>query len=190
MSETFTEPQVRASTRPVPHVRSTTQRAKVIRRVRRAVLALVIALLMPVLWSYGHSLAKPGSDSLGIRTTEWVKDHGGRGVVAWAEHFWYTHHGPKKGGLPSAADLPTVGPSAAPPVTLQPYDVPAPPRLLVSQPLEGEGVWQPGPRGAGGAPFVYTTFVQPSSTYSSLITGLAWLDTKRIRLELYSGTEQ
>ncbi|MHB8467330.1 MAG: phosphodiester glycosidase family protein [Acidimicrobiales bacterium] len=46
------------------------------------------------------------------------------------------------------------------------------------------------PRAARPAPLVYTTFVQPSAEYSSLVTGLAWLDPKRVRLELYSGTEQ
>jgi uncharacterized protein YigE (DUF2233 family) len=119
-----------------------------------------------------------------------VKDHGGRGLVAWAERTWYTHHAPKKGGEPNAKDLPaftTPGPTAAP---IQAFDTPRAPKLLVSQPLEGEGVWQAGPRAAGGGPLVYTTFIQPSAEYSSLVTGLAWLDPKRVRFELYSGTEE
>ena len=192
MSDTFTDPQIRASGPPAPPPEDEPppRRRVIFRWVRRTVLTVLVVVLMPLLWSYGHALARPGTDSLGIRSTEWVKDHGGRGLVAWAERTWYQRHAPKKGGVPLAKNLPTVAPSVAPPTTLQPYDVPVPPRPIVAQHLDGEGVWQPGPRSAGGAPLVYTTFIQPSAEYSSLVTGLAWMDPKRVRFELYSGSEE
>ncbi len=135
-------------------------------RARHIALALVVVLLAPVAWSYGHAVGAPGQDSLGIRSTEWLKDHGGRSFVAWAERTWYEHHAPKKGGEPSAKDIPIVAPPQ-PTTTLVPFDSPAPPHLIVNPALPGEGVWQPGPRSAQGAPFVYTTFMQPSTEYSS-----------------------
>lgn len=155
-------------------------------------MAVVVLLLTPVAWSYGHALTRPGTDALGIRTTEWVKDHGGNGVVLWAERSWYAHHAPKRGGAPLAKDIPlvTTVPPTAPPTTVKAYDTPAHPRLLVTQPIDGEGVWQAGPRSAGGAPLVYTTFMRPNNENTSLVTGLAWMDPKRLRFELYSGSEQ
>jgi hypothetical protein len=192
MTETLTaesaEPEL--PVQPRPQRASVTRRQIILRRIRRGVLLGIVCLLAPVAWSYGHALAAPGSDSLGIRSTEWLKDHGGRGIVAWAERVWYQHHAPKKGGVPNAKDIPAVSNTPQTASTLQPYDLPAAPHLIVSQPLPGEGAWQAGPRSQGGAPLVYTTFIQPSSEYSSLITGLAWMDPKRLRFELYSGTQQ
>jgi len=160
--------------------------------VRRTLLAVVVVLLLPVAWSFGHALTRPGSDKLSIRATEWLKDHHGTGVVLWAERTWYQHHAPAKFAAPKAKDIPvvTTSPATAPPTTLEAYDKPVPPHLLVSQPLDGEGVWQPGPRSAGGEPLVYTTFLRPSDEYGGLIIGLAWLDPSRVRFDLYSGLEQ
>ena len=180
---------IRVDERPARVRPPITRRRRVIRRIRRGVLAVIVLVLIPVFWSYGHALTRPGSDSLGIRSTEWIKDNGGRGLVAWAEKTWYQHHAPKKGGQPLAKDIPAVT-APAHTGTTSLADVPAPPHLLVSQPLDGEGVWQPGPRSASGAPLVYTTFIQPSAEYSSLITGLAWLDPKRVRFQLFAGSEQ
>lgn len=149
-------------------------------------------VLVPVAWSFGHALARPGTDKLSIRATEWVKDHGGNGVVLWTERTWYNHHAPKRHGTLALKDIPQVSttlPSVSPPTTIKHYDVPTPPQLLVDTPVEGEGTWQAGPRTAGGAPLVYTTFMRPSGDYTSLVTGLAWLDPKRLRFDLYSGSE-
>jgi hypothetical protein len=155
-------------------------------------LAFALALV-PVAWSYGHALTRPTNQSVGIRTTEWLRDHGGRGLVVWAETTWYNHHQPKKGGLPPPSALPqvTTAPSTTPPTTQAPVDVPVPVQLLASPALPGEGQWQPtGRTGADGLPLLYTTFVRPDPIHTSLVTGLAWLDPKRVRLDLYSGYDQ
>jgi hypothetical protein len=154
-----------------------------------ALLAVALALV-PVAWSYGHALTRPSGESLGIRTTEWVRDHGGRGVVAWAETAWYNHHQPKKGGVPALSALPKV--TTAPPTTAPATaDVPGPVRLLASPALLGEGRWQPtGRNGADGLPLLYTTFMRPDPVHTSLVTGLAWMDPSRVRLALYSGYDE
>jgi len=159
----------------------------------RVVLLALVAVLAPVAWSYGHALTRPSNESVGIRTTEWVRDHHGRGLVAWAETFWYNHHQPKKGGLPPASALPkvTAAPDTTPPTTQAPVDAPVPVQLLASPALSGEGQWQPtGRTGADGLPLLYTTFVRPDPVHTSLVTGLAWMDPKRVRLDLYSGYDQ
>jgi len=154
----------------------------------RIALVVVLVALTPVMWSYGRVLTRKSSDGLGVRSVEWVRDHGGSPLVAWIENEWYQHHAPPKGGLPKV--LPSVAPAVttAPP---PPADVPEPVRLLVDAPLPAEGVWQPtGRTQNGGPPLLYTTFMRPDSVHTSLVTGLAWMDTKRVRFELWSGSQE
>jgi hypothetical protein len=161
-----------------------------------AVLLLVVAALVPVGWSFTSALTKPGTDPLGVRATEWVRDHGGRALVTWAENVWYEHHQPKRGGLPRPSALPALPPAALIPsfettTTLPLDDLPLPVRLLASPALPGEGQWVPAGRaGDDGRPLLYTTFMRPDSVHTSLVTGLAWMDPARVRFELYSGYQQ
>ena len=156
-------------------------------------------MLVPLAWSYGQALTKPGRDGLGIRSVEWLRDHGGQSVVARIERAWYTHHAPPKGGVPkrlptvippsaaaSATPLPSVPAALAPPAP----DVPVPVRLLVTSPLPGEGVWKPTGRTIAGAPVLYTTFMRPDNEHTSLVTGVAWIDTSRVTFELWSGSSE
>jgi len=163
------------------------------RWIGRTVAVGVALFLVPVAWSYGHALTRPTDESVGIRTTEWMRDHGGRGIVVWAETFWYDHHQPKKGGVPALSALPkvTTPPDTTPPSTVAPVDTPTPVRLLASPALPGEGQWQPtGRTGADGLPLLYTTFIRPDPIHTSLVTGLAWMDPTRVNVDLYSGYDE
>ena len=157
-----------------------------------AILTAFLLFLVPVGWSYGHALTRPGNESLGIKSTEWIRDHGGRGFVAWAENFWYSHHAPKKGGLPAASALPeSTTPPSTPPTTDVPLDTPAPVHLIAANGLAGEGIWQPtGRRALDGQAFLYTTWMRPDPVHTSLVTGLAWMDPKLVRFDLYSGYQE
>ncbi|TMM12804.1 MAG: phosphodiester glycosidase family protein [Actinobacteria bacterium] len=160
-------------------------------------LILFVAGLAVAGWSYGHALAAPGSDSLGARSVEWVRGHGGASLVNWAERQWYGHHEPPKGGTPTAGAIPAPapptptqqvpqrGPARIPP-HLQP---PAPVVPLAGPPLAGEGSWRPVGSPVHGLPAVYATAVRPDPVHTSLVTGLAWMDTKLLRAVLYSGSQ-
>jgi len=163
-----------------------------VRTALRALSVIVLVLLVPIGWSYGHALTRPGNESVGIRTTEWLRDHGGRGLVAWAENAWYNHHKPKAGGLPAASALPTVtAPPSSPTTTIAQRDVPVAVRVIASPALPGEGTWQPtGRRALDGSPFLYTTFMRPDPVHTSLVTGLAWMDPKYVKFDLYSGYQE
>ena len=65
-----------------------------------AVVIVVVAALALLGWSYVHALTAPGTDSLGAKSVEWVRGHGGRGLVQWVETEWYSHHPPPTGGVP------------------------------------------------------------------------------------------
>lgn len=54
--------------------------------------------------------------------------------------------------------------------------------------LGGEGVWVPAGRKVRGVPAVYTTFMRPDAVHTSVVDGVAWMDTKLLFATLYSGS--
>lgn len=79
----------------------------------RWVAVVVVLALVPVGWSYGHALTAPGGGSVGVRTVEWVRGHGGAGLVAAVENWWYSNHPPPKGGRPPAGYIRPSGATSA-----------------------------------------------------------------------------
>jgi hypothetical protein len=159
------------------------------RRARRIIAIAVIVCLIVVGWSYAQALTAPGTDSLGAKSIEWVRGHGGSGVVGWIENKWYSEHKPPVGGTPEAKDLPKF-----PKVSAGYYRAGsaglAPPRdvaPIVHTPLAGEGRWAPVGRPVGGVPALYATFVRPDPTHPSVVTGVAWMDTDLLHAELFPG---
>jgi hypothetical protein len=73
-------------------------RPKRSRWVWRSIVIAIVIVMIPVGWSYVNALQAPGTDSLGIRTVEWVRDHGGNGIVNTIERWWYTNNPPPEGG--------------------------------------------------------------------------------------------
>jgi hypothetical protein len=59
---------------------------------------------------------------------------------------------------------------------------------VASPPLKGEGVWTPAGRPVDGMPAVYTTFTRPDAVHTSVVDGIAWMDTKLLAATLYSGS--
>ncbi len=152
----------------------------------RRIACLVVLPLILVGWSYGHALTVPGGGSAGIRTVEWIRDHGGSGLVAGMENLWYSHHAPPKGGkpppgyIPAASRASTVSHLGAPP-TIVP---------LASPPLPGEGVWHPIGRPVGESPAIYSAFVRPDTVHTSLVTGVAWMDPRLLSARLFAGSQE
>jgi hypothetical protein len=160
--------------------------------------------MIPVGWSFFRALTAPGTDPLSARSVEWIRDHGGGGIVNSVEHWWYTNHPPPvggkpKGGLPkskapgqdavskktktpnaSVVTAPPEPPHLAPPGNLQPF----------TAPLPDEGVWHPTGRTVQGLPSVFTTFMRPDPVHTSLVTGVAWMDTKLLRTVFVPGLQE
>jgi hypothetical protein len=165
---------------------------------RRLIAIAIVILLIPVAVSYVDYINKPGSDTLSVRTVEWIRDHGGNGIVNTVERWWYTNNPPPTGGKPKAIKVQdtvteTTGKTATPPTFPQIQHLP-PPTGRVPTPAadvqENEGVWQPTGRLVSGQPAVYTTYVRPDALHTSYLTGLMWLDTKLLRANYIVGTEQ
>src|SRR6516162_3500762 len=80
------------------------------RRVRRIALLSAAICLLPAVASYAHMLTQPSNSSLGIRTVEWLRDNGARGLVNRVESIYYSLTAPAKGGpglkaLPGQVDV-------------------------------------------------------------------------------------
>ncbi|MGH2831672.1 MAG: hypothetical protein ACRDK2_02775, partial [Solirubrobacteraceae bacterium] len=56
-------------------------------------------------------MSEPSNSSLGIRSVEWLRDHGAAGLVAQVESVYYSLTAPSKGG-PTLRALPRVGAGA------------------------------------------------------------------------------
>ncbi|HYM54834.1 MAG TPA: phosphodiester glycosidase family protein [Solirubrobacteraceae bacterium] len=157
-------------------------------RLRRAALVAAIVALIPVAFSFLGTMSEPSNSSFGIRSVEWLRDHGAAGLVAQIESFYYGLTAPAKGG-PALHALPRVGYGASAgagatlPAAYRPARVPS----LLHPALPGEGVWRATRPGLEAEPPVLLTTVRDQPEYPRVVAGLAWIDTKRTRLTLDPG---
>jgi hypothetical protein len=159
-----------------------------------AFIAVAIGLI-PVEVSLGSALTNPSlGNSVSARFAEWARDHGASPIVNWAENKWYSSHPPPVGGTPAEGSIPgqqssgQQGNGPKPPHVAAHLPRPARMSTPAKHPLAGEGVWRPAGRDVGGDPAVYETWVRPDALHTSLVTGVAWMDTKLLRATLYSGS--
>jgi hypothetical protein len=164
-------------------------------RIRRVAAIAATICLVPALVSYVGALVARSDSSIGIRTVEWLRGNGARGVVDDMENFYYSLSAPSKGG-PALTALPRQsGAVAAGPLELP--QIPRSPRIhhyrppniapLIHPALPGEGVWHATFAGAGSRPPVLITSFRPEPDYPRLVAGVAWIDHTRTRVTLYPG---
>ena len=160
------------------------RRVRARRQRRVAGLAVLLALLTPVFYSYVRTMLRPSSLPLGVRSVEWLRTHHGAWLVNEAEHLYYSWTAPTKGG-PALRTLPIVGVSAAPKHahTYRPNAI-AP---VIRPRLAGEGMWRSSGRIVDGqAPVLVTTF-RSDPVYPRIVAYVAWFDHTRTQLALYPG---
>jgi hypothetical protein len=152
--------------------------------------AACLLALVPVLVSYAAAMLAPSNSSLGIRSVEWLRDHGAAGLVTKVESIYYSLEAPAKGG-PALHALPRVGVTAAlgGAVRAPLVDRPARVRPLSRPALPGEGVWHPTQVGesATDPPLLVSTFRSDPAEYPRLIAGVAWINTSRTTIALHAG---
>jgi hypothetical protein len=154
--------------------------------VRRGIALSIVPLLLWASASYALTLLQPSNVGVGVRSVEWIRDHGGAGLVSAIERLYYSQTGPSRGGKLNS--LPAVG--ASRPVVSEAGFLPPRVPPFISPPLPGEGVWRgTGALVAGAAPVLVTTF-RPDPVYPTLVAGVAWMDRSRVRLHLYPGRYQ
>jgi hypothetical protein len=169
------------------------ERSTVVGRHPKTTILLVVLVLLTPLWaSLGSAATDPAlGPSVGTRLTEWARDHGGGGVVNWAENAWYTWNAPPKGGKPAPGAIPgTAGTPTTVPVAAGPAHLPAPAAItpFVADPTAGEGEWHAIGRTVDGVPTMYAAYLRPNAVNTSLVAGVAWMDTKLLSTKLYAGS--
>src|SRR5438270_2592340 len=157
-------------------------------RLRRIAFTASLVALLPVLVSWASTMSQPSNSSLGIRTVEWLRDHGAAGLVAQIESTYYSLTAPSKGG-PTLRALPRVGygsGSAAPTHARGAGAVAVaaayrPPRVapLIHPALPGEGQWRATRPSLAASPPILVTTIRNQPEYPRVLAGLAWIDTKR-----------
>ena len=157
------------------------------RRVRRIALTAAALCLIPAIASYAQALAQPSNSSVGIRTVEWLRDNGARGLVTQVESIYYSLTGPATGG-PALRALPKQpGAVAATSPIARHYYLPRRIQPLIHPALPGEGVWR-GTFAAGGSrPPVLVASFRPNPAFPQLVAGVAWIDHTRTSTWLYPG---
>ena len=148
--------------------------------------AVVLVLLSPAIYSYATWMLRPSSMAFFPRSVEWVRADVpfGNQLVDQIEHIYYSWNAPTKGG-PQLTSLPPTGVAAKAPREAAAW----PPRIkpVFAHRLPGEGVWKPtGPPVAGGAPVLVTTF-RPELDYPRIVAYAAWFDHTRTALAFYPG---
>ncbi|MGI8506327.1 MAG: hypothetical protein ACR2MK_05895 [Solirubrobacteraceae bacterium] len=152
-----------------------------------------LALALPALVSYAQMLTQPSDSSLSIRSVEWMRDNGARGLVNKVESIYYSLNAPATGG-PALRSLPQQ-PGAGPPLTGRarpPARTPSyyrPPRIrpVIHPALPGEGVWHATFSAGGSRPPVLVTSFRPDPNYPQNVAGVAWIDHTRTSVWLYPG---
>jgi len=176
---------IRPASRRYPHSRD---EMSLLARARRIALVAALSALIPVALSIWGTITETSNSSLGIRSVEWLRDNGAAGLVAQVESIYYTLTAPSKGG-PTLHALPKVGygGSAAARLAANPENRPARVEPLLHPALPGEGVWHSTRPSLAAAPPVLLTTLREQPEYPRVVTGLAWIDTKRATLTLNPG---
>ncbi len=159
-------------------------------RIRRIAVIAASICVLPALVSYIHAMTGPSNSTLGIRTVEWLRDNGARGLVNRVENIYYSLNAPAKGGpalqaLPKQADLGTTAPARHRKVHYY-----RPPRIrpLTHPALPGEGVWHATfAHGGSRPPVLVTSFRSDPVDYPQMVAGVAWIDHTRTSTWLYPG---
>ena len=161
-------------------------------RIRRIALLTALLCLMPAVVSYADALTQQSSTSLGIRTVEWLRDNGARGLVNYVENVYYSLNAPPKGG-PRLRTLPKLAGAAGPVGAIRHPGIvahfePPPIKPLATPALPGEGVWRSTFAGGGAhPPVLITSFRSDPVNYPQTVAGVAWIDHTRTSVSLIPG---
>jgi hypothetical protein len=180
------------------------------RLVLRWFAVLCVPVIIAATWSLVAALRSPSNLSTTEKTVEWLRGHHYGDTVSQVEGWYYSQHQPATGGtltsLPvavanGAAVTSTTGKSvvrthpssstaasAATSTTGSTTTTNANVAPLVSNPLPGEGVWQPYGDFVGGHPAMQVTYLRPDTIHGSLLAAVVRIDQTKASLQLVPGT--
>jgi Phosphodiester glycosidase len=148
-------------------------------RLRRVVWLTIAICLVPIVISFGTTMAGPSNSSFTINAFEWLRDHGGAGIATTVESWYYSMNAPSTGG-PALRRLSLRTRAAS---QVHPRDI----TPAISPPLSGEGVWVPTETWSGTNAPVQITQFRSDPNYPQMVAGVAWIDPRRTSIVLYPG---
>ena len=152
-------------------------------------MATLLCALPPIV-SYAGVLNQTSNSSLGIRTVEWLRDNGARGIVTKVESLYYGLNAPATGG-PGLRALPQLPGAAAASAhsSVSGASVYRPPPIapVLHPALPGEGVWRSTSAASTGQSPVLVTSFRSNPAYPRMVVGVAWIDRTRTSTWLYPG---
>lgn len=163
--------------------------SRIARRLRwLASVALVGAAVLAVpAVSFVRAMTYPGSAPATVRAVEWVREHGGSGLVDAVETWLYSHTPPATVGSPQDG---LASPAAAPSPHVVARGV-LPPRIhTISAPLRGEGRWLVTRRDSEGRPSLFTTWFRPDPGHQPVVVGVALVPRGVDQVHLGAGTRE
>jgi Phosphodiester glycosidase len=163
--------------------------------MRRIIALAALFSVLPAVVSYVLMALQPSDTSLSIRSVEWLRDNGARGLVNDVESTYYSLNAPSTGGPPLRALPRQAGAdSGVTPVRSQATEAPAyrPPAIapVIRPALSGEGVWHPTYSGHVTRPPVLVTTYRPDPNYPQMVAGVAWIDSTETTTQLYPGGQE
>jgi hypothetical protein len=177
------------------------------RRVRRVAAVGAAIVLVPALISYAASMLARSDSSVPVRSVEWLRDNGARGLVDRVESFYYSLTAPAKGGpalrrLPKQAGATVAATGSATGTSARTHSSTArvrvaiphyePPAIkpLIAPALPGEGVWRAPFHGLHERPPVLVTSFRSNPAYPQMVAGVAWIDHTETSTMLYPGIQE
>jgi hypothetical protein len=149
-----------------------------------------VLCLLPGIVSYIGMLFKHSDSNLGIRTVEWLRDNGARGIVNDVENLYYSLTAPPKGG-PGLKALPKQkGAQALIPIRVPHYYRPPNIKPVITPALQGEGVWHATWLARALHPPVLITSFRPDPSYPQVVAGVAWIDHTQTSTQIYPGVSE
>ena len=154
--------------------------------MRRILLIAAGLVLIPVGISYTTTMLRHSSTRFGVRSVEWLRDHGASPIVSWIEDTYYSINAPAKGGR-TLRSLSVGGLTLRPIHRARPAYMPARIRPVIHPALRGEGVWRATFDNPRIPPPVLVTKFRSDPAYPQLVAGVAWIRAGTTRMRYIPG---
>ncbi|MEO6996692.1 MAG: phosphodiester glycosidase family protein [Terracoccus sp.] len=179
-----------SSSGPPPPGRPRRQRRRRHRKLKIAALVVLALPLAPTV-SFVQAMTYPGNAPASVRAVEWVRDHGGGGLVDRVETWYYSRNAPAAVGPPSDRLPPSSGQPMLKALAKSNRLPSPPPRpAMLSPALSGEGVWTVPRTSSRGLPALYTTWFRPDPSHTTITVAAAVIPQHVDAIALGGGTRE
>ncbi len=136
--------------------------------------------------SYSDALRAQGNLSIIERSVEWLRGHHFGDTVSSAEAWYYSHNQPAQGGTLSSLPHQNSVAAMTPGIPSDQSGI-AP---LASNPLPGEGSWQPLGDPINGVAAMEVAYLRPDSLHGTLLAGVVRIDQHLAKFALVPGLQE